>query len=55
MALGDFAAAINEPANEIIMTLLKQGVVYGINQVLPEDLIEVLADFLWCHSKERFD
>lgn len=40
----DFAAKINTPANEVILTLLKWGILANKNQLLNEDAIIRLAD-----------
>lgn len=43
MTLADVADQLGYPANEIILYLLRQGIVYNKNKVLPENLIKELA------------
>jgi len=43
MMLGDFAEEIKRPATEIILTLLKWGIVCAKNQMLEDDLVQKLA------------
>ncbi|MCK9542973.1 MAG: translation initiation factor IF-2 [Novosphingobium sp.] len=40
----DISEKLNKPANEIILTLLKQGIVVTKNQILPEKTIKKIAD-----------
>lgn len=43
MTVGDFALKINKPINEVILTLLKSGVIATKNQTLKEAIVEQLA------------
>ena len=43
MSVGDFAAAAGVPSSEVILYLLKEGVVCNKNQVLPLEVVRVLA------------
>ncbi|KKP36005.1 MAG: Translation initiation factor IF-2 [candidate division TM6 bacterium GW2011_GWF2_32_72] len=45
MTLSELAGQMQKPVTELITTLLKQGVVYGMNQILPVELVETLAEF----------
>lgn len=43
MSLGELADYLNKPVSELILSLLKKGLMYNKNQILPEDLVEQLA------------
>lgn len=43
MTVGEFAAAAEVQVNDVILTLLKQGVMANKNQILPVNIIEKLA------------
>ena len=43
ISLGDLAQQLNRPASEIIVFLLKRGVVANINKLLPRDIVAVVA------------
>lgn len=43
MTVSDFASTANKPTNEIILTLLKQGIISSKNQLLPEKIVADLA------------
>ncbi len=43
MSIGDAAQKMNKPVNELILILLKQGIVSAKNQILPASTIEQLA------------
>ncbi|CDK30689.1 translation initiation factor IF-2 [Candidatus Babela massiliensis] len=44
VALSILAEKINKPVSEIILTLLKQGIVITKNQILPEKMVKKIAD-----------
>lgn len=44
MMLGELASLLNIPATEIILSLLKKGLAYNKNQVLPENIVEQIAN-----------
>ncbi len=43
MSLGDLALKLGRPASEVIIFLLKRGVVANINKLLPKDIVAVVA------------
>lgn len=43
MTVGDFAQKANKPVSEVILVLLRQGVVAAKNQLIPEKVVEQLA------------
>jgi translation initiation factor IF-2 len=43
MLVGEFAQKVKRPVSEIIVTLLKRGVIYAKNQVIPLSVVEQLA------------
>lgn len=43
MMLGELAERLNKQSTELILSLLKRGLVYNKNQVLPQDIVEQLA------------
>ena len=43
MSLGDLAQQLNRPASEVIVFLLKRGVVANINKLLPKDIVAIVA------------
>lgn len=43
MMLGELADRLNKQSTELILSLLKRGLVYNKNQVLPQDIVEQLA------------
>jgi len=43
LLVSDLANQLGVPANELILTLLKSGVVASKNKILPEDIIETIA------------
>jgi len=43
MSLGDLAEKLSVPASELIILLLKEGVVCNKNQVLPHEIVEKIA------------
>ena len=45
MSLGDLAEKLSVPASELIILLLKEGVVCNKNQVLPHEIVEKIAKF----------
>src|SRR5579885_1268507 len=45
MSVGVFADQVNRPVSDIILTLLKWGIVAGKNQILTEDIVNRLATY----------
>lgn len=43
MSLGDLAQRLGRPASEVIVLLLKRGIVANINKLLPRDVLAVVA------------
>lgn len=43
MSLGDLAQRLGRPASEVIVLLLKRGIVANINKLLPKDTIAIVA------------
>ena len=43
MSLGDIAQKLGRPASEVIVFLLKRGIVANINKLLPKDIVGIVA------------
>lgn len=43
MSLGDLAQQLSRPASEVIVFLLKRGIVANINKLLPKDVVAIVA------------
>ena len=43
MSLGDIAQKLGRPASEVIVFLLKRGIVANINKLLPKDVVAIVA------------
>lgn len=43
MSLGDLAQQLGRPASEVIVFLLKRGIVANINKLLPKDIVAIVA------------
>ncbi|MDP3787943.1 MAG: translation initiation factor IF-2 [Candidatus Chromulinivorax sp.] len=43
MSLGDLAGKLRRPASEVIIFLLKRGIVANINKLLPKDVVSLVA------------
>lgn len=55
MKLSDFADKIHRPASDIILTLLKLGIMATKNQILTEDIIERLLGHFQIKAKKRLE